>query len=79
MTDKVQNHYILHDNVLFRRKVVNTTDWKVMIPRNITDELIQDYHEQFHHTRQKKTKSVLKEHLVHTETREKSGLDIRKV
>lgn len=63
-TDNTHNHYVLLDNLIFRKKLVNSKYWKFVITGNIAEKFVQDYCERFGHIGLKKTISELKEHFV---------------
>lgn len=61
--DNVHNHYTMHNNLLFKRKSIQDTEWRLMIPTIIAEQLIKDYHDRYGHIGQKKTISTIKEHF----------------
>lgn len=55
------NHYTIHNHLLFIRKTVYTTNWRLVISGVIAQKLIQDFRKCYGHTRQKKTMEIIKE------------------
>lgn len=55
--------YTIHEGLLFYRRTLNDSQWKLVVPEKLINKVILDYHERYGHFGGCKTYKALTEHL----------------
>lgn len=62
--DKIRQYYLKQDDILYRRTNLNSDQWKLCIPKHVTEDLIKYIHVSYAHFGPRKCLLKLKENVI---------------